>query len=139
VSAAPGAEVKKSDDRYLTRFEFKYDDQKRLIEKSWFHNNGNLSIRYVYNYKGNQREELVYSSDGSLNQRYVSIFDSKGHEQERTSFDTRDNASQAKYSYAYEFDAEGNWIKRTTSKAVTKDGHSQLEPQYVDFRTITYW
>ena len=139
VSAAPGTEVKKSDSRYLTRFEFKYDEQKRLIEKSWFHNNGSLSIRYVFNYNGNQREELVYSSDGLLNQRYVSIVDAKGHEQERTSFDTRDNVSKAKYSYAYEFDAEGNWIKRTTSKAVTKDGRSQLEPQYVDFRTITYW
>ena len=40
VSPVPGAVVKKSDPRYQTRFEFKYDDQKHLIERSLFRSNG---------------------------------------------------------------------------------------------------
>src|SRR4029079_15486678 len=40
-NAATGA--KKSDSRFQTRYEFKYDDQKRLIERRWFRNNGELS------------------------------------------------------------------------------------------------
>lgn len=38
----------------------------------------------------------------------------------------------------YEFDAQGNWIKRTTSKWMTKDGKSFYAPAWVDYRTITY-
>ena len=139
VMSPPGAPIKKSDPRYQTRFDFKYDEQKRLIEHSWFHSNGELSLRYVYKYTGNQLEEMVYSEDGSLNQRSVSLLDAKGNEIERTSFDPRDGAPGAKHSYVYEFDTHGNWTKRTTSKVMTKDGRSQPEPLYVDFRTITYF
>ena len=134
-----GPVVKKSDPRYQTKYEFKYDEQKRLIEHRWFHSNGDLFLRYVYNYKGNQLEELVYSEDGSLNQRYLFNLDAKGNEIDRTGFDTRDNKPGSTSFFTYELDSHGNWIKRTTSKQVNKDGKVQTEPQYVDFRTITYW
>jgi hypothetical protein len=141
--ASPSSEARpKSDPRYSNKFTFQYDDQKRLIEKSWLMNNGQLSIRYVYKYSGNpanQRDELVYSADGSLNQRYLSILDDKGNEVEQTSFETRDGSVRAKYSYVYEFDAQGNWIKRTTSKWTTEDGKSSYAPAYVDYRTISYY
>ena len=141
--ASPSGEARpKSDPRYSNKFTFQYDDQKRLIEKSWLMNNGQPSIRYVYKYSGNpanQREELVYSADGSLNQRYLSILDDKGNEVEQTSFETRDGSVGGKYSYVYEFDAQGNWIKRTTSKWTTKDGKSSYAPAYVDYRTISYY
>ena len=39
----------------------------------------NVTMRYVYKYTGNQLESLVYSADGSLNQRSVSLLDSKGN------------------------------------------------------------
>ena len=102
-------------------------------------NDSKLWLRYVYNYSGNQREELVYSADGSLNQRYLSVLDEKGNEVEETIFEARDGSIRSKHSYAYEFDSHGNWTKRTTSKWVTKDGRSSYEPQYVYYRTITYY
>ena len=136
-NAATGA--KKSDSRFQTRYEFKYDDQKRLIERRWFRNNGELSFRDVYNYKGNQKEVLGYSDNGALNQRNVYLLDNNGNEIERATFDPRDGAPGAKYSYEYVIDPKGNWIKRTTSKVVMKDGKSTVEPQYVDTRTITYY
>ena len=139
VAATPGNAAKKSDPRYQTRYEFKYDEQKRLIEHRLLHSNRELFLRYVYNYKDNQLEELVYSEDGALNQRYLFTLDPKGNEIDRTSFDVRDNLPSATYSYTYEFDSHGNWTKRTVSKQVTGDGQRQMEPQSVDFRTITYW
>jgi hypothetical protein len=139
IASPPGATRPKFDPRYSNKFAFQYDDQKRLIEKSWFLSNGELSIRYVYKYSGNQREEFVFSSDGSLNQHYLSILDQKGNEIEETSFETRDGLVRNKSKYAYEFDGRGNWIKRTTSKWVTKDGKSSYEPAYVDYRAITYY
>ena len=138
----PGEARPKSDPRYSNKFTFQYDDQKRLIEKAWLMNNGQLSIRYVYKYSGNpanQREDLVYTADGSLNQRYLSVLDDKGNEVEQTSFETRDGSVRGKYKYVYEFDAKGNWIKRTTSRWTTKDGKSYYAPAYVDYRTISYY
>lgn len=139
VPGAPGTVVKKSDPRYQTKYEHKYDEQKRLIEYRWFRSNGDLFHRIVYNYKSNQLERLVYSEDGSLNQRYLLNLDAKGNEIDRTSFDTRDNKPGATLFFTYELDSHGNWIKRTTSKQVDKYGKVQMEAQYVDFRTITYW
>jgi hypothetical protein len=139
ISTTPGAAAKKSDPRYVYRIDFKYDDKKRLIEEIMFHNNGDLWLRYVYKYTGNQRERLVYSSDGSLNQRYISILDDKGNELEQTIFEARDGTIRVKHSYAYEFDSIGNWTKRTASKLVIKDGSSQQEPQNIYYRTITYY
>ena len=69
----------------------------------------------------------------------LSTLDEKGNQIEETSFETRDGSIRDKYSRTYEFDARGNWIKRTTSKWVTKDGKSYYAPAYVDYRTITYY
>jgi hypothetical protein len=136
----PAGEVTpKYDPRYSFKFTFKYDERKRLTEKTWIGNDGKLWLRYVYKYTGNQREELVYSADGSLNRRYLSILDDNGNEVEETIFETRDGSIRSKHSYAYEFDPHGNWTKRTTSKSVTKDGRSSYEPQYVYYRTIIYY
>jgi hypothetical protein len=139
ISSSPSEAKPKYDPRYSNKFDFKYDDQKRLIEKTWINNDGKLWLRYVYKYSGNQREGLVYSANGSLNQRYVSVLDDKGNEIEQTSYEVGGEKVRAKYSYSYEFDAKGNWTKRTTSKWVTKDGRSYYEPQNVYYRTITYY
>lgn len=139
MMASPAGATPKSDPRYSNKFTFRYDEQKRLTEKSWFMNNSELQIRYVYKYSGNQREELVYSADGSLNQRYLAILDDKGTEVEQTSFETRSGAIRDKYSYRYKFDAQGNWIEQTTSKQMTKDGKSQYVPSYIYYRTIVYY
>jgi hypothetical protein len=135
----PTGPAPKPDARYSNKFTFQYDEQKRLTEKSWFMNNGELQIRYVYKYSGNQVEELLYSADGSLNQRYLAILDGKGNKTERTSFETGNGAVRDKYSYTYEFDAHGNWVKQTTSKWMTKDGKSQYVPAYIYYRTIAYY
>ena len=137
VGAAPNA--KKSDPRYHYKFEFKYDEKKRLTEKTWFQSNGDVWLRYVYKYTGNKREELVYSADGSLNQRYLITLDEKGNVIEQTSFETRDGSLRLKQAYKYEFDPKGNWTKRTAYKYVTKEGRETLEPDNVYYRTITYY
>jgi hypothetical protein len=95
IASPPGATRPKFDPRYSNKFTFQYDDRKRLIEKAWYLNNGELTIRYVYKYSGNRREEFVYTSDGSLNQHYLSILDPKGNEIEETSFKTRDGSVEA--------------------------------------------
>ncbi len=140
IAAPPAGQPKPQyDARYSQKFKFKYDIQGNLEEKLWYGNDGKLRLRYVYKSKGNQLEMLVYDEDGSLNQRYSSILDDKKNKLEMNIFDVKDNSIRERYSYAYEYDSKGNWIKQTVSKWVTKDGKSFFELDYVSYRTLTYY
>lgn len=135
----PGKEKPKYDPRYSYKFAFRYDEKKRLTEETRIGNDGKLWLRYVYKYSGNQREELVYSADGALNQRYLSTLDDKGNQVEETIYEAGAGSIRSKHSYVYEFDAQGNWTKRTGSKWVTKDGRSYYEPEAIYYQTTTYY
>jgi hypothetical protein len=130
----------KRDLRYTTSYEKKYQNGK-LIEKTFYGNNGTMWLRQVSNFKDNQLEFLVYSSDGKLNQKYVSTIDNKELIVEETSFDvlTQKPYNDRKYKYIYELDKKGNWIKKTTSNEVTEDGRTFFKPLYIYYRTITYY
>ena len=134
----PRPSNRKKDPRYDLRFEYKYDEKKRLAEQTEFVSNGDFVERSVYKYEGNQKEELVYLEDGTLWRRHVYILNDKGHEIERTDFD-KDGKVVSKISFAYEYDSNGNWTKRTTSPSETSERLRQLNPPSVHLRTITYY
>jgi hypothetical protein len=139
VATSPGESKQQYDTRYSYKFSYRYDEEGRLVEEVWYGSGGKLWMRYVYKFAGDTREELVYAEDGSLNQRYVSTLDAKGDEVEETIYDVKDGSVSERRSYSYEFDAKGNWTKRTTSKWATKEGQGQFVPAYVTYRTITYY
>lgn len=139
ISAAPSTEKAKPkyDGRYIYKFVYRYDSQKRLVEETLLNNGGELWIRYVYSYKGNRKEEFAYSKDGSLNQHYLYTLDAQGNPTEEIVFDVNDGSIKAKDSYSYELDGKGNWIKRTESNWASKTG--RYEPYSVYYRTISYY
>jgi hypothetical protein len=141
IASAPGdAKAKpKYDPRYHYKYRYKYDDKGRYTEETLFGNDGKLWTKYVYNFKGNQKETLAYDENGQLNQKHIATLDAQGNEVEESYFDVSKNSVDEKYSYNYEFDQQGNWIKRTTSKWATKDGKQQFVPDWVTYRTITYY
>ena len=139
VASSPGEAKPKYDPRYSYKFKFKYDDGGRLLEKAWYMSSGEPWLRYAYNYKGNQKEELVYSADGSLNQKYLYTLDDKGNEIEEVIYETKNDSVRSKYTYGYEFDAKGNWTRRVSSKWGTKDGKEGYHPYSVYYRTVTYY
>jgi hypothetical protein len=141
IASAPGdAKAKpKYDPRYHYKYRYKYDDKGRRTEEALFGNDGKVWMRYVYNYKGDQKETLAYDENGKLNQKHIATLDAQGNEVEESYFDVSKNSVDEKYSYTYEFDPQGNWIKRTTSKWATKDGKQQFVPDSVTYRTITYY
>ena len=129
---------RKMDPRYQHRFEFKYDEKKRLTEKTDFMSNGDFLERRVYKYDGNKKEELVYSGDGSLIRRYLYTLDDKGNEIEQTFFKD-DGSPDWKNLYKFEFDSNGNWTKRTVSRDIISDRLRKPIPRSVHLRTITYY
>ena len=128
---------KKEDPRYSRRYEFKYDDKKRLIEHTDFSSNGDILWRRVFKYEGNQKEELFYPENRSLTQPTLNVLDDKGNEIERTVFAANGKA-RSKVSFTYEFDSHGNWTKQTRSWTVFDERLRQLEPSSL-LRTITYY
>lgn len=131
---------RKSDPRYEYSYEYKYVDGK-LVERQMVYNNGRKGMRYAYKYSPNQVEKLVYTEEGKLNQRYLSILDANGNEMERTNFGVvnYDIYGDRKYKHSYEFDAAGNWVKKITLKEVKENGVTSWQPAYISYRTITYY
>lgn len=127
---------KEMDPRYQHRFEYKYDEKKRLIEQTDLLSNGEFVKRQVYKYEAKQKEELVYSETGSLTYRELYILDDKNNEIEDINFEP-DGSVNWKISYTYEFDSHGNWTKQTMT--VLSDRHRRIEAPSVHLRTITYY
>jgi len=130
----------KNDSRYVYSFEYKYESGK-LVEHQLVYNNGRKGMRYVYKHSQNQVEELVYTDEGKLNQRYVSILDANGHEIEKTHFGlvNFDIYGDQRYKNTYELDSAGNWIKKITEKEVKENGVTSWQPAHVSYRTVTYY
>lgn len=138
---APAGEVKtKYDPRYSFKYKYRYDERGRLAEEVWHGNGEKVWLRFVYNYRNlSERETLVYSEDGALNQKYTATLDAHGNELQESSYNTKTDAVDNKYAYTYEFDRHGNWIKQITSKWLTRDGKSQFLPYSITYRTIAYY
>lgn len=126
--------------RYQYSYEYKYIDG-RLTEKQLFDNTGKKGMLYAYKRAGNQVEEFVYTDDGKLNQHYLKILDNEGNEIEETNFDLSKAQyyGDRKYRYEYEFDKQGNWIKKITYKEEAENGVKLFKPYSVYYRTISYY
>lgn len=71
-----------------------------------------------------------------LTSRTVFTYDDSGHVIETANF-TFDNSLIGKESYAYDFDYNGNWIKKVVSKWLHEC--NRFEPITALYRTITYF
>jgi hypothetical protein len=131
--------LKKADSRYQFSFEYKYIDGK-LDEERAISSTGELAKRYVYKRTNNQVEHLVYTKDGELEQRSLFTLDKDGNKIEVIFFGLKnyDIYGDAKYRYTYEFDNQGNWIKRTETRERTKNGITSAMQPAVTNRTIIY-
>ena len=129
------------DPRYTLKFMYKYDSKGNRTEELWYGNDTSLRRRevHVYDEKGNRIESASYipnAKQASL--RIVSVYDDKGNVIEETIYRVNSGVGE-KWSYDYEFDLSGNWIKRKRMEWVTKDKKSYFEPYDVSYRSITYF
>jgi len=129
-----------ADPRYTYKFKYKYDDKGNRIEELWYRNDGSLESRYVsvYDEKGHKVEYQRYTAEGELFARRVRIDDDKGNMiEERLSWPR--TPITEKMSFTYEFDRQGNWVKKKSMRWVTKGGKSYYEPIFVTYREIEYF
>ena len=132
-----GEENLPKDERYHTKYKYRYDEQGRLVEKWNYSNDGTLQSRNVYNYTENKREELNFGSDGSQWSQTIEFLDNNGNVIEEHSI--YDGKVGMKLIYNYEFDSQRNWIVEKISKKVKVKGKTILKHLSASYRTITYY
>lgn len=131
--------AKPLDPRYDYKIKYKYDERGRIVEEAWWHSNGDLWMRYTYEYSPSERRELVYDENGELNQKYSYKLDTKGNEVEMISYDTETGEIEGKEKYTYvRFDPQGNWTKRIEYEANAENG-MKFKLREAKYRTITYY
>ena len=126
------------DERYGTKYIYKYNENGQLVEQSNFANNGKLSEKIVYKYQTNRREQINYHSDGSEMSRILEILDKDGNVIEKADYDETGKVS-SRYIYKYEPDAQGNWIVQRSFEEKKVKGKTVLQPLWVSYRTISYY
>ena len=132
---------KKRDLRYEYKYVNKYDEKKRLKESLLCSNDGELIGRDVFNYDDNKGEKITYNKQNVITYKTNYTLDDKGNLVEGVSTRIRTQGEE-KYEIRYrydEFDAHGNWIKRTILKPVTKDEKTTFEPTSIEYRKISYY
>jgi TonB family protein len=115
---------------------------------------------FKYDSKGNRTEDAVYAEDGTLSGKDVYLFDIDGKPYGVRSFDEKGPTGSSRFTcdskgmiltqsftsqtgkitekrtYAYELDAQGNWIKQTALKILDT---GKIEPIEVVYRTLSYY
>jgi len=95
------------------KYYYKYDEKGQQTERIAYRGNGTFLFRYIFKYddNGNKTEWIQEGSDSSVVGKVVYKYNEKNNLAEETEY--RGNGSvKAMYTYTYEFDKKGNWIRR---------------------------
>ena len=126
------------DTRYTDKFTYQYDEQGRLAEKKSFGNNGSLWSRQAFSYKDNVREISRYGFDGARWSHTFEVLDAGGNVVEEYSLNAK-GVKEDINTFAYEFDAQGNWIVQKAFEKKIVRGKPVTRPLWTSYRTITYY
>ena len=129
---------RRADPLYTYKFKYKYGPGGRRVEAAWYHSDGSLYMKQVYQLAGSRRVFSVYEANGALNQRETATLDEKGNETVKLIRDTF--ADKVAYRYV-EFDSHGNWTKRVVTrgfKSLKASDFAKIKPWSIEYRTITY-
>jgi len=119
------------------RYAYEHDERGNTIKTVAFRQDQSLEYTIVakFDEKNRRTESLVYRPTGDVARRETFHYGDQGYVTEHISYHP-DGSVIEKQVLSYEFDQQGNWIKRTTSKQVVPAG--KLESIEIAQRTITY-
>lgn len=89
-----------------------YNEHGDIIERNTYHY-GHLNEKHIFKYndKGNRIESNFYKSNGRLDWKTTHRYDDKGNRIEWNIYNS-DGSLYKKYTSEYEYDKQGDWIKR---------------------------
>ena len=124
------------------KIKYVYDNQGKITEEKKFDSNGVQFFKTVFKYdvKGQISETIYYNKTNVSANNYLT-YDSKGNLTELKFVPTKfnmTNETTIQRFIDYEFDAKGNWIKRTLAVTSNWDGKT-TENQTIYYRKIEYF
>jgi hypothetical protein len=137
----PSPNAPKRDVRYSMKFEYDYDETKKLLMQTAYTNDGNVWTKSVYTYKENTVENVRYQDKGKNSAKSIETLDENGNVIESLYFGLNNSTDwQEKSVYNYkEFDKQGNWTKRTQTFYRIINGVESEQWIEEEYRTITYY
>ena len=99
------------DVRYGTRFETKFDERRRPVQRKRFLNNGSLIFSQIFTYADGFREVKTSDVDGNFFSHFKYKLDEKGNVLEEQSLSDTGKILTAT-QFMYKYDASGNWIRK---------------------------
>lgn len=132
------------DPGYDVKLIYKYDARGNRVEELQYLNDGSLEARTVYEYdgKGMLKAKYDYGHGGELSTSNTYTYNGKGDITGETVWEHGGDSKGTilhKYSYTYEFDTMGNWIKRIESDAAGPAPPSNNPVTLITYRNITYY
>ena len=120
-----------------TRTLVRYDAEGRLLQRTINDADGNIFKREVFTYNGyNVEKKVVFDRDGRKMQEWRYEYDDNNEPVSQTMYDYSEPEPELYITiFRYEYDAEGNWTRRTESELVNGDPVMQ----YIVTREIEYF
>lgn len=124
----------------LSRRTYSHDEKRKYTEVTEYDWNSVVrsKVGFVWTEKGELKEVIGLSQKGEILGKGVVSYDEKGNVVEVTSTST-DESQPKKVKYSYEFDLQGNWVKRGLYHWVTEEKKSFYKLMSITYRTITYY
>lgn len=94
-------------------------------------------LQYNPQAKGRQVEEPMMSSNGSSSGKWVKTYDASGNLIEKARYDANGSMIE-KHNIAYEYDSQGNWIKRAATQVID-NGQPSSKTSEASYRLIVYF
>lgn len=133
----PASAAAKIDDRYDTRYVYAYDAAGNMTQKVLYHIF--YTNKSVFRRKANIVEEIFYSG-AAINDRTTTTYNEKGDRVEIANPDSPEKGWLSVYRFKYlEFDEQGNWTKRTQTRAFGLGKRISDDWTMTEYRTITYY
>lgn len=119
---------------------YKYELDSRRIERADYKANGTIEdlVVIVRNFKKRTKEVSYYRADGALAWKILVTYDDKDNVIDE---EFANQEALHKFSYEYEVDSAGNWVKRKTSRWLLVSGKPAPVPVLTEvrYRKIAYY
>ncbi len=127
--------------RTVQEYEYDQEGQTRVYKAVMLDSEGSILFKWENKFDelGRLIERASYNQRGVLSSREILIRDDKGLVIESTEYSSTKSPSVSRTSMSYEYDDSGNWITCTHSKLVTENGQSFFQPVKKVYRTLTYY
>ena len=95
-------------------------------------------LGFSWNNQGKVSEVIGFSPKGEILGKGTISYDEKGNIAEMVCSPS-DGSPERREKYTYDFDGQGNWVKKTLYHWVTEEGKSKYKLMNITYRTMVYY